>query len=449
MTNTVVFLIYHGMGHFNACFRLAKSLSSDHDVVFAGHSSFKSYIETQGFIFYPLSTVPFGMGFEQWINEQEKNKYPNLKTIQDRWSDRIYKLREAELNQLLKDLEPDTILIDSYQSTDFVVLYPSIKNTSTRVAFVQTMLPTIIRDSLPPINSLILPDSDEIKKAWKRFRWKSIKKNVKETLRYLGMNDDAIIQRRIRKNKIPRSLLAKEKNLRGASFTNIYEFILAPPEFDFPQHITNSFQKYIGFQPDLKRIEVSDMEYFKLDAEIRRKVKENESILIYCSFGSVRAGDTSAVNAFIKKLFQAVHDRNCIVILSINSIQHENTFSEVPENVYVLKAAPQIEILARADLFITHGGLNSIKEAVYMGVPMLVYPLHDITDTAGNSSRVVYHQLGLRGDLLNDTVENINKKIVELINNDVYKKNIFTLREKDEEYTLLFRKFYDELTPLH
>ena len=38
------------------------------------------------------------------------------------------------------------------------------------------------------------------------------------------------------------------------------------------------------------------------------------------------------------------------------------------------RSVPQLEVLARAALFITHGGVNSVNEALYTGTPMLVVP---------------------------------------------------------------------------
>lgn len=35
---------------------------------------------------------------------------------------------------------------------------------------------------------------------------------------------------------------------------------------------------------------------------------------------------------------------------------------------------PQPELLERAALFVTHGGMNSVNEALYAGVPVLVVP---------------------------------------------------------------------------
>ncbi|WP_351237696.1 macrolide family glycosyltransferase, partial [Streptomyces sp. NPDC002133] len=46
----------------------------------------------------------------------------------------------------------------------------------------------------------------------------------------------------------------------------------------------------------------------------------------------------------------------------------------LPDNVLARRFVPQPEVLARAALFVTHGGMNSVNEAMYAGVPMLVVP---------------------------------------------------------------------------
>ncbi|MEZ4726485.1 MAG: glycosyltransferase [Caldilineaceae bacterium] len=42
----------------------------------------------------------------------------------------------------------------------------------------------------------------------------------------------------------------------------------------------------------------------------------------------------------------------------------------------VRPSVPQLEILQRAALFITHGGMNSTSEALLYGVPVIVVPQH-------------------------------------------------------------------------
>ncbi len=46
----------------------------------------------------------------------------------------------------------------------------------------------------------------------------------------------------------------------------------------------------------------------------------------------------------------------------------------LPANVLARRFVPQPQVLARAALFVTHGGMNSVNEALYAGVPMLVVP---------------------------------------------------------------------------
>jgi len=45
----------------------------------------------------------------------------------------------------------------------------------------------------------------------------------------------------------------------------------------------------------------------------------------------------------------------------------------IPENFVVRNFMPQVALLQRADLFITHGGLGSANESLYYGVPMLMW----------------------------------------------------------------------------
>ncbi|MFH8703853.1 macrolide family glycosyltransferase [Streptomyces rubrogriseus] len=47
---------------------------------------------------------------------------------------------------------------------------------------------------------------------------------------------------------------------------------------------------------------------------------------------------------------------------------------ELPGNVLARRSVPQLQVLDRAALFITHGGMNSVNEALFAGVPLLVVP---------------------------------------------------------------------------
>jgi len=65
---------------------------------------------------------------------------------------------------------------------------------------------------------------------------------------------------------------------------------------------------------------------------------------------------------------------------------------DIPEFVTLVESAPQIEILKRASLFITHCGMNSVSESIHYGVPMLCLPM--TTDQPLLAFRIA-DQLGL------------------------------------------------------
>lgn len=46
----------------------------------------------------------------------------------------------------------------------------------------------------------------------------------------------------------------------------------------------------------------------------------------------------------------------------------------VPDNVAIVPFVPQLQVLARARAFVTHGGMNSANEGLLYGVPMVVVP---------------------------------------------------------------------------
>lgn len=443
---TIVFLPYHGIGHFNACFKIAKILRAEYNIIFAGLSLFEAYVEGQGFPYYSLQTVPFGLGLEPWLNEVEKKKNIYFHSLKDRWTGRLYQLREIDLCRLLEEVKPQCILIDYLQSTDVIAFYPYAKKNGIRIGFIQTMLPQIVRTNCPPINSLVFPDDrKEINKATSWFYFIRFAKGLGDKIKFLGMSNSRMIKRRKKLNQMGREYDSKEITPYAIPFNNIEEFILAPREFDFPQNSKSTSEHYIGFMPDEERNEAFDKPYKAIHA----RLKTSKDHLIYCSFGTVKLENTNAVESFIQRLINVVRNKPWFLLVSITSTQHKTVNYELPDHVVFLKTAPQLEILSKASLFITHGGLNSIKEAVYACVPMLVYPLNPKMDQKGNSTRVVFHQLGLRGNLQTDSEELIEKKIDELLGNPGYKQKIQELKVIDRTYTSeKFKKLFDDLKPL-
>lgn len=90
--------------------------------------------------------------------------------------------------------------------------------------------------------------------------------------------------------------------------------------------------------------------------------------LIYISLGTL-IHDLS----FYYICFEAFGATDKQVILNIGNLNIEKLVN-VPKNFIVRNFVPQLEILKRAAVFITHGGMNSVNEAMYFNVPVIVIP---------------------------------------------------------------------------
>jgi len=64
----------------------------------------------------------------------------------------------------------------------------------------------------------------------------------------------------------------------------------------------------------------------------------------------------------------------------------------LPANCIVVKNAPQVELLKRSALCITHAGLNTALESLTQGVPMVAIPVS--IDQPGVAARIAYTKTG-------------------------------------------------------
>ncbi|MBN1400326.1 MAG: glycosyl transferase family 1, partial [Anaerolineae bacterium] len=93
--------------------------------------------------------------------------------------------------------------------------------------------------------------------------------------------------------------------------------------------------------------------------------------LVYISLGSTVF---SANVAFYRACFQAFAETDKRVVLSAGRWTDPGTLADAPANCIVRPYVPQLEVLQRADVFITHGGMGSVSEGLLYGVPLIIAP---------------------------------------------------------------------------
>jgi MGT family glycosyltransferase len=77
---------------------------------------------------------------------------------------------------------------------------------------------------------------------------------------------------------------------------------------------------------------------------------------------------------FYKACFEAFGKTEHRVVLALGSQIDDAELGAIPENFITASQVPQLEVLARTRIFISHGGMNSTMESLYFGVPLIVIP---------------------------------------------------------------------------
>ena len=206
---------------------------------------------------------------------------------------------------------------------------------------------------------------------------------------------------------------------------NIRTLILAAWEFDFPHEFENR-DDYVGPMVLLERQEpVEDPKYqHVMQAIADKKTSGSKRFLIFCSMGTIHATPD-----YFQRVIKAVSDKpNYDLILAVGRDLPLGRFEPTPDNVYLFERVPQLDLLKRADVALTHGGINTINECILLGVPVVVYS-DGFLDRNGCAARVAYHGLGLRGDFRRDTASQIARNIDHVLHNPQYRANIERMRQ--------------------
>ncbi len=98
--------------------------------------------------------------------------------------------------------------------------------------------------------------------------------------------------------------------------------------------------------------------------------KLTEQPLVYISLGTTLNRRLD----FYKKCIEAFKDSKVQVVMAVGNKVDITELGAVPANFIIRNYLPQLEVLQRASVFITHGGFNSSSEGIYYHVPLVLFP---------------------------------------------------------------------------
>lgn len=143
--------------------------------------------------------------------------------------------------------------------------------------------------------------------------------------------------------------------------------------------------------------------------------------VIYISLGTV----LNKKQDFYQNCIKAFEKTDYDVVMSVGEKTDISSLGDIPENFTVKPSVNQIAVLQKADVFITHCGMNSVNESLYFGVPMVLFPQH-------SEQRVVavrVAELGAGSELKGKKPKQLEKAVTEVLANKKYKEKALKLSE--------------------
>ena len=138
--------------------------------------------------------------------------------------------------------------------------------------------------------------------------------------------------------------------------------------------------------------------------------------LVYASMGTTRKTDP----AVFAHIAQACHELNLQLVITLGGRRDPASFSELPGDPVVVKNAPQLLLLRRAQVVITHAGPNTVLETLMQGKPMVALPVR--LDQPAVATRL--HQCGVAEVLRLDqrSAKEIGAALVKVCNDPHYRQ---------------------------
>lgn len=428
--NSILILLPPAFGHYHATYKLAAQLKErGYRIIYGGESTHKKSVTSQGFDFSEFSFA----GLVK--DDYSKIRYFKLKLFsfflsnlvkRDKAMYRDYVILADNAKALIKEINPVLILFDIHIST----LYLFLHQTGIPCIQVCTTLSTRRVSLIPPLNKGIIPKKNRafsywIDLLWLMHSWQQKLDFAFQKIIYSGNDKDTFLRRYARANGIEPNSILQGKILKAGQ-TSVSELVLVPKIFDYPWRpdLDNVF--HVGPSVLLERKDPVDEVMSEVLEKLKNmKARDSSLRIVYCSLGTINYWQNKGCLQFFQKVLKAFGDKaGWFVIMAIGNDVPVERLGNIPDSIYVFKVVPQLEVLSICDVMITHGGLNTTKECVMSSVPMVVYPLSNLWDQPGNAARVVYHKIGLKGDLQRDTTEKIFHNVQALVENPEFKSNV-------------------------
>jgi zeaxanthin glucosyltransferase len=196
-------------------------------------------------------------------------------------------------------------------------------------------------------------------------------------------------------------------------FSQLAQISQQPAELEFPrQHLPQWFHFTGPYHSPVGRDAV-DFPYEKL----------TEQPLIYASLGTIQ----NRLQHVFRDIAQACEGLDVQLVMSLGGALEPEALPKLPGEPLVVKYVPQLELLKKTTLMITHAGMNTTLECLSNGVPMVAVPIAN--DQPGVAARIAWAGAGEVVPVKKLSVPRLREAINRVLTQESYKQNALRLQE--------------------
>lgn len=388
----IVFFSIPLFGHVNYGLKIAKQLQNNgHDVVYYSGTAYKEFIENAGINFHPYSSeIEYLFTFEDstYNNEYMQNvRAEELDHISEwyKFCHHLYSIADIFMKTDIENMEkPDLIVYDS------AALWGRYVAQHWGVSSVASCTPY----TYPKDFAIKYPS---------RFARMIFQKEMAplEVCRLIYM-----LQYKLN-HSFPISHCSIYEPLSPLSD---YKLIYTVEEFQSgAEYLDKNSTFYCGV---MQGNETDDVDYDDL--------LSSDVPNIYIAFGSIYNNPS-----VFRQIYESCKSLIYNFILNVGSTIDLDYFSNLPSNWKIVKRLNQFELLKKVDVFVSHGGVNSVREAMHHGIPIIVLPTEG--DTLCTAEDIKDGNLGLVLDIKN--IDSINVAVEKIIQDEEIKENCKALSQ--------------------
>ena len=415
MSKTIVLAMLNESGHLNPTYKLSRALRArGHDVRYLAFEELRPQIEAQGFAVEPLYPELFPAGYA--AADEQLGTVARRRLVTRRYRALIDALG-ARPPFALGDGRPNLLLIDITQTQ--IALWA--RSANVPFAYLNTSLPQTEDAGVPPLRSGLGYGATragrvQAELAWRRFVVQR-RAGARAAALLGALPPYAIARAAAARFGVAEDAL-DERTVYMPQLRGVPELVLCAQVFDFPR------------APSEWRFHVESIDLQRREADFEWNAIPNGKTLVYCSLGGQRYRPAETPGFFSRVIAAVATRPDCHLLLSVGRHVAPTGLGRLPDNVTVVTVAPQLAVLRRAAVMVTHGGLGSVKECIVHGVPMLVCPLD--VDQPGNAARVLHHGLGLRVDVRASSVDEIGHALDRLLGDASFRERCAAMRAEFE-----------------